>query len=627
MVRFRSQSWLLCVVLPLVVPATGFPAAVHDDLSGSVAIEVVDRDGPRAVIQARFAPPQRPGQVYHLYSKDLPPDGIEGVGRPTLLRVPVGGPLFARGPLVADAPEHRLASDGVTYPVYAPGPVVLRLPVGLPQGDGDLVDAMVEVTYMACSETTCLPPVEGAVVRLAVPTHPDGHRPGAVPPPPLAGGEPATETPDRQEGPAGLIWYQVRDRAGVKAVLATAAGAGRSALLDFTGPSCFKCRTVARRILPRPEIASILRRMELVEVDTDAHRDLARWQQEAFGSQGRPFFVRVDPDGTRTAWDRPLGPGDVEAIQTFAAFLGGGAGASGAAWDGWWEFLLVAVAGGLMTLLMPCTYPMIPFTIAFFTRQAAAGRRLVPLAGAYAIGIVASFVLLGVLVAGVLGSTVGNFAGSPAVNLAMGLLFLGLGLSLLGAFLLRLPGGLGNLGAARGGYLGALLMGLTFAVAAFTCTAPFAGVVLAQAVATGTWTTAVAGMTVYAAVIAAPFFVLAVSPGLLRHLPGAGSWMNEFKTIGGLVMVAAALRFLAVADHAWGIGIVGRGFCLSVWAALAALAGLYVLGLIRLHDDARVAGVGVLRLAVATTAFALACQAAAGFAGTDLGAIEAFFPD
>jgi thiol:disulfide interchange protein DsbD len=101
-------------------------------------------------------------------------------------------------------------------------------------------------------------------------------------------------------------------------------------------------------------------------------------------------------------------------------------------------------------------------------------------------------------------------------------------------------------------------MGLTFAVTAFTCTAPFAGAVLAQAVALGTWGTAVAGMAVYSAAIAVPFIALALSPGLLRRMPRAGAWMAEVKTVGGLVELAAALKFLVICDLHWGWGLFGR---------------------------------------------------------------------
>jgi thiol:disulfide interchange protein DsbD len=337
--------------------------------------------------------------------------------------------------------------------------------------------------------------------------------------------------------------------------------------------------------------------------------------------------VRIAPDGTETRWSEVFAPGDAEARERFMGFLTGGAGSDAGTGQGLWQFLLLAVAGGLFTLLMPCTYPMIPFTVNFFAKQAAGGRSTLPLAAFYAAGIIACFVGLGVLITGVFGSSLSTLAGHPVTNLLIALLFTAFGLSLLGVWFLRLPAGLdGLLGGSRAGYLGALLMGLTFAVTAFTCTAPFAGTVLAQAVATGRWSMPVLGMTVYASAIAIPFFLLALSPGVLKRLPRAGGWMNEFKAVGGVVELAAALKFLVICDIAWGWGIIGRDLTLAWWAASALLIAIYVLGLIRLHDDDRIGELGAGRLLTALAFLALGLWLAAGLAGADMGVIESFFP-
>jgi thiol:disulfide interchange protein DsbD len=290
----------------------------------------------------------------------------------------------------------------------------------------------------------------------------------------------------------------------------------------------------------------------------------------------------------------------------------------------------LALLGGLFTLLMPCTYPMIPFTVNFFAKQSAAGRRLAPLAAFYAAGIILCFVGLGVLITGVLGANLSTVSGHPVTNLVIAALFAVLGLSLLGAFLLRLPAGLEDrLGGGRGGYLGALVMGLTFAVTAFSCTAPFAGSVLAAAVSAGNangWLRAVVGMAIYSSAIAVPFFFLAISPTALSRLPRAGAWMNEFKTVGGMLEIAAALKFLAISDNAWGWGVVGRTFTISAWSAICLLLALYVLGLVRLHGDERVSEAGLGRVFLALPFLALGLWFASGLCGANLGMIEGFFP-
>jgi thiol:disulfide interchange protein DsbD len=282
---------------------------------------------------------------------------------------------------------------------------------------------------------------------------------------------------------------------------------------------------------------------------------------------------------------------------------------------------------------MPCTYPMIPFTINFFAKQAASGHRTAPLAAFYALGIIACFVGVGVVVTGVFGSTLATFSGHPVTNLVIGLLFVVLGFSLLGAFLLRLPSGLENaIGGGRGGYLGALLMGLTFAVTAFACTAPFAGSVLAAAVTSGTggaWARAVGGMAVYASVIAVPFFFLALSPGLLARLPKASGWMNEVKIVGGLIELAAALKFLVICDYHWHWGVFGRSSVVAAWAALGFVIAAYVFGSWRTASDEPVAqgGVGVVRLLIGAAFLALALWLTAGLFGGDLAVLESFFPE
>jgi thiol:disulfide interchange protein len=212
-------------------------------------------------------------------------------------------------------------------------------------------------------------------------------------------------------------------------------------------------------------------------------------------------------------------------------------------------------------------------------------------------------------------------------NLLIGLLFAVLGLSLMGAFLLQLPSGvMSSLGGARAGYAGALVMGLTFAITAFSCTAPFAGSVLAEAVASGTWNKAVFGMAVYGGTVAAPFFLIAMSPSALKKLPKAGAWMNEFKVVGGIVELAAALKFLAICDYDWHWGIIGRSFTLAVWATAGFLIASYVLGLWRFASDEKVESVALGRLLISGAFLALALWFAAGLFGANLGLIEAFFP-
>ncbi len=429
----------------------------------------------------------------------------------------------------------------------------------------------------------------------------------------------------------GIRWSRPRDVAGVEGLIERAKGAHQSVLLDFTGPSCLNCQTMEKTVFRLPAVVAAWNRAAAISINTDPPFDaLADWQQARFQTQNRPLYVRLDADGTVARWNQVFDPGDRATLDRFLAFLGGGGGSDQGTGRSAGEFVWLALLGGLFTLLMPCTYPMIPFTVNFFAKQAAAGRRLAPLAAFYAAGIILCFVGLGVLITGVLGANLSTVSGHPVTNLVIAALFALLGLSLLGAFLLRLPAGLENrLGGGRGGYLGALVMGLTFAVTAFSCTAPFAGSVLAAAVAAGDangWLRAVVGMAIYSSAIAVPFFFLAISPTALSRLPRAGAWMNEFKTVGGLLEIAAALKFLAISDNAWGWGVVGRSFTISAWAAICLLLSLYVLGLVRLRGDERITEAGLGRVFLALPFLALALWFASGLCGAHLGMIEGFFP-
>lgn len=628
-------------LLALLATAAAGEAATHSAQSVTVTVAVEEVADGRAVLVGRFVPaPAQP--PLHLYGI-----GLTGtLGLATRLALAPGAPAEAIGPLTADQPTHLLDD----LPVYPDGPVVLRLPIRLPAGPaGTTVPVEVLVSYMACSTETCKNPVNDARLVVAMPAHP---RSADAPAPPAPAADPAAlsaavaaalaaERPALArtvqaevraalaETSTGIRWRRPSTVAEAEAAIIEAKAAGRSAILDFTGPSCTVCQRMARTVLRDPRAIAAWNAQVPIEIDTDTHAELADWQTTRFKTQNRPLYVRLDPDGGEQRWSEVFLPAEAAVMDRFLAWSAGiGAGADVALAGGLAGFLLLAIAGGLFTLVMPCTYPMIPFTVTFFAKQSSSGRSLLPLALAYAGGIVACFVAIGALLAGLLQKNPALLSGDPWTNLAFAAVFILLGLSLLGAFLLRLPTGVQNaLGGGRGGYLGALGMGLTFVVTAFACTAPFAGLVLgalASESGGGVWLRALGGMAVYGLTIAIPFFVLAMSPGLLRRLPRAGGWMNEFKVVGGIVEIAAALKFLNIADHRWGWGIFGRDAVFSLWAAAMALIALYVLGRLRFAGDDEVPAVGAGRLLTGMVFIALALWLASGVFGNDLGQLESF---
>ncbi|MEX1024978.1 MAG: protein-disulfide reductase DsbD domain-containing protein [Planctomycetota bacterium] len=270
------------------------------------------------------------------------------------------------------------------------------------------------------------------------------------------------------------------------------------------------------------------------------------------------------------------------------------------------QFLLLAVGWGLFALVMPCTYPMIPITISFFTKQAdARGGKVLPLSAAYGAGIVLIFVFIGV----VFGSAIIPFANHPVTNLAIGVLFVYFALVLFGIidmqpprFLMRAAGK----ASTKGGYAGVFLMGATLVVTSFTCTGPFVGSLLGAGAQLGLWQVAL-GMGVFGLTMAVPFVVLSLVPGKVATMPQAGQWMNTVKHFLGFVELAAALKFLSNADLAWDWYVISREFFLVAWALLLGLGGLYLLGAFAVFGPEPKAGKVQALIGALTLAFAGYC--------------------
>jgi thiol:disulfide interchange protein DsbD len=273
-------------------------------------------------------------------------------------------------------------------------------------------------------------------------------------------------------------------------------------------------------------------------------------------------------------------------------------------------FHIIALAGGaaFLMLLTPCVFPMIPITVSFFLKQAE-NKHLNPvlLATVYALTIT---VLLSAAVL-VLGSLVISLANDPWLNLAMGLLLMFFALSLFGMYEIELPHFLSQFTSARegqGGYLGVFFMALTFTITSFTCTGPFLGPLLASAT-TFTQTQLVVAAVAYSGTFAAPFFVLALFPSLLKALPKSGGWLNAIKVVMGFVEVALALKFFSIMDNALFPGdprLFNYDTVLCAWIVLSAACGLYLLGVFRLPHDTPIDHVGVPRLLFATFFLGLA---------------------
>ena len=267
--------------------------------------------------------------------------------------------------------------------------------------------------------------------------------------------------------------------------------------------------------------------------------------------------------------------------------------------------MIASALGGLLALVMPCVWPMIPITVNFFVKQGQAKNGsggTTGLAITYCLAIIGVFTLVGVFCSFFVSATaLPRLANNPWLNFAVAGLFLAFGLSLLGLFEIRLPNFLLNATSqneGRGGLIGVFFMAMTLTITSFTCTFPVVGGLLVMA-AGGEFFYPIIGLATFSAVLAFPFFLLALAPGLLSKMPKSGDWMNSVKVIGGLIEIGAAFKFLNTAElafvassDAW----INAQVVLTVWVVLSGVCGFYMLGFFRTDHDYEEPRIGAGRM-------------------------------
>ncbi|HUA21407.1 MAG TPA: cytochrome c biogenesis protein CcdA [Bryobacteraceae bacterium] len=298
--------------------------------------------------------------------------------------------------------------------------------------------------------------------------------------------------------------------------------------------------------------------------------------------------------------------------------------------SGFGFFLLTAFGAGLAAIFTPCVFPMIPFTVSYFVnRQSGNKREGVSHAVLFCLGIIILFTGLGVAIKAIAGPFgVVQLGNSPWVNAFIALVFIVFGLSLLGAYELALPSGLLtklNQASEGGGYLGTLLMGLTFTLTSFACIGPIVGPLLVASVQTS-GLQPVFGMASFATGLALPFFVLALFPSFLQKMPKSGGWLMRVKVVLGFVVLAISVKYLSSADQVLQTDLISREMFLASWVVLFALPGLYLLGFLRLEGVKADDPLGVGRMLVAALFLMFSISLLPGLFGASLGNIEAFIP-
>ena len=297
-----------------------------------------------------------------------------------------------------------------------------------------------------------------------------------------------------------------------------------------------------------------------------------------------------------------------------------------------WMLLIGGFLGGLVALVTPCVWPMIPMTVSFFLKRSSDRKKGIRDALLYGVGIIVIYVSLGLIVSAVFGSdALNNLATNAIFNVAFFLLLVFFAISFFGAFELVLPASwtakMDAKADSASGFISIFFMAFTLALVSFSCTGPIIGTLLVQAATSSSGMLAPAvGMLGFALALALPFTLFAIFPNLLQSMPKSGGWMNSVKVVLAFIELALALKFLSIADLAYGWRILDREVFLSLWIVIAILLGLYLLGKIRFPHDAPQEKTSIPALFLAIISFSFAVYMMPGLIGAPLRAISAFAP-
>ena len=299
----------------------------------------------------------------------------------------------------------------------------------------------------------------------------------------------------------------------------------------------------------------------------------------------------------------------------------------------WWVILGLGFLGGLVALLTPCVWPMIPMTVSFFLKKGRSRRRSITDAITYAVSIIVIYLVLGIAITMAFGASKLNDIDTSALfNVLFFALLVVFAVSFFGAFEIKLPSRWSNAIDSKAesttGFLSIFFMAFTLVLVSFSCTGPIIGTLLVEAVSQGSILGPALGMGGFALGMALPFGLFAFFPSMLKEMPKSGSWLNTVKVVLGFIELILSLKFLSVADLAYGWRILDREVFVALWIVLFALMGMYLLGKLRFpHDDDSKGGrVGVGRFFLATASLAFAVYLLPGLWGAPLKSISAFAP-
>ena len=292
------------------------------------------------------------------------------------------------------------------------------------------------------------------------------------------------------------------------------------------------------------------------------------------------FSVEANSDDAK-AWWKPV----VKELQAFG-------GNNDIASHGILYIFIIGFVGGLLALVMPCIWPIIPMTVSFFLKRAKNDKKKgIRDAITYGLSIVIIYLVLGLAVTAIAGpSTLNALSTSAVFNIILFLLLAIFAFSFFGWFEIKLPDSWGNAvdskASSTTGLISIFLMAFTLVLVSFSCTAPIIGLLLVQTVTSGDWLAPTVGMFGFALALALPFTLFALFPSWLKSAPKSGSWMETIKIVLGFIELAFSLKFLSVADLAYGWHIMDREVFLALWIVIFGLLGLYLIGKLKFQVDA-----------------------------------------
>lgn len=303
--------------------------------------------------------------------------------------------------------------------------------------------------------------------------------------------------------------------------------------------------------------------------------------------------------------------------------------ASGESTNSLWGFFLVSFGAGLLALLTPCVFPMIPMTVTYFTKSAASRKKSILNALIYGVSIVVIYAFTGTIFSFLFGAEFANFLSTHWIpNLIFFAVFFIFALSFFGLFEITLPSKLVNSfdrKADKGGLAGIFFMATTLVLVGFSCTGPIAGTILLQA-ASGETVMPLIGMLGFSLAFAIPFTLFAVFPGWLQSLPKSGGWLNTVKVSLGFLELALALKFLSIIDQVYHLEWLNRDIFLVLWISIFSLLGFYLLGKVHLLGDQKDQSISVGRLMTGMLVFAFVIYLIPGLIGAPLKPLAGYLP-